>query len=73
MNINKHNAENVGAKLRDHTHPRRHFLKRAHRDWRVWVSVGIMIALILVYAMTDNLSLIPGSQASQPMPADIMP
>jgi len=66
---NKHDVESEGAKSRDHAHPRHHFWKRAHRDWRVWITVVLMIAMILVYVMTDDLSLRPGKRQTQPTPA----
>jgi uncharacterized integral membrane protein len=65
----KHNAESEGAKQRDHEHPRHHFWTRAHTDWRVWLAVLLMLALIFVYVMTDSLSLRPGKNAGQPTPA----
>ena len=69
MVMGKHDVESKGAKARDHVHPRGHFWKHAHRDWRVWVVVVLMLAMILVYVMTDNLSLRPGKRATQPTPA----
>jgi len=69
MSANKHDVESEGAKKRDQTHPRHQFLKNAHRDWRVWLAVVLMLGLILVYVMTDNLSLRAGRRAAQPMPA----
>lgn len=69
MSANKHDVESEGAKPRDHTHSRRPFWKHAHRDWRVWIAVVLMLALILVYVMTDNLSLRPGKSAIRPTPA----
>ncbi len=69
MMANKHDAESEGAKPRDHAHPRGHFWRHAHRDWRVWVGVLLMLALILVYVMTNSLSLRPGQAATQPTPA----
>ena len=68
MSGNKHSVESEGAKPRDHLHTRHHFWKHAHRDWRVWVAVVLMIGLILVYVMTNNLSLRPGKGAAQPTP-----
>jgi hypothetical protein len=68
MNQNTHDAESQGAKPRDHTHPRHHFWKHAHKDWRVWVAVILMLAAMATYVMTDNLSLRPGKPASQPTP-----
>ena len=69
MSDNKHGVESEGAKPRDHAYLRHHFWKHAHRDWRVWIAVLLMLALIIVYVMTDSLSLRPGKGASQPTPA----
>ena len=61
--------ESDGSNPRDHVHPRHHFLKHAHRDWRVWIAVVVMLAMILVYVFTNNLSLQPGMPAAvQPTP-----
>ena len=61
--------ESDGSNPRDHVHPRHHFLKHAHRDWRVWIAVVLMLAMILVYVFTNNLSLQPGKPAAvQPTP-----
>jgi hypothetical protein len=68
MNSKKHDAENQGAKPRDHAHSRHHFWKHAHRDWRVWVALVLMLAMILVYVTTNNLSLRPGKPATQSTP-----
>jgi hypothetical protein len=73
MSANKHRIESEGAKLRDHAHPRHHFWKRAHRDWRVWIAVVLMLAMILVYVMTDGLSLRPGRHAVQSTPEANLP
>jgi hypothetical protein len=73
MSANKHNVESKGAKPRDHARPRHHFLKHAHRDWRVWIVVVLMVALILVYVLTDNLSIRPGEREVEPMPAANLP
>jgi uncharacterized integral membrane protein len=73
MNKFKHNSENEGANPRDHRHPRHHFLKNAHRDWRVWVVTVLMLLAIAVYVVTDNESLRPGKRNSQPVPASNAP
>jgi hypothetical protein len=73
MSTNKHDVESQGAKPRDHAHPRHHFWKRAHRDWRVWCAVILMIALMFVYVMTDNLSLRPRKRPIQPSPEANLP
>lgn len=68
MHQKKHDPESLGSKPRDHAHPRRHYWKRAHRDWRLWLAV-LMIAMILVYVMTDSLAFGPGNSGVEPMPA----
>jgi len=73
MSDHKHDAEDVGAKLRDHTHPRHHFWKHAHRDWRVWTALVLMLAMMLVYVLTEDLSLRPGKHLTQPTPEAILP
>jgi hypothetical protein len=73
MTARKHDVESEGANPRDHTHGRHHLLKHAHRDWRVWIAVGLMLALILVYEISNNLALRPGKRASQPTPEAIAP
>jgi hypothetical protein len=69
MSREKHDVESQGSKPRDHQHPRHHFIRNAHRDWRVWVAVVIMLAMIMVYVMTDSLSLHPRRNATPPVPA----
>jgi hypothetical protein len=69
MSAKTHGGENQGAHPRDHAHPRPHFLKRAHKDWRVWVVVLLMIAMIVVYVVTDDLSRVPGTPPIQRTPA----
>ena len=65
--------ESDGSKPRDHAHQRRHFWKHAHRDWRVWVALVLMIVAIGIYVLTDSLSLRPGKRAVQPTPEALSP
>jgi hypothetical protein len=71
MNGNKHAVESEGAKARDHAHARHHFWKHAHRDWRVWTVVMLMLAMMGVYVITNNLSLRPGKPPIQSTPEAI--
>jgi hypothetical protein len=73
MSKNKHDSESLGAKPRDHAHPPYHFLKHAHRDWRVWLVVTLMLVCMVIYILSDNESLRPGNSARQPMPANTAP
>jgi uncharacterized integral membrane protein len=67
--MSKHDVESEGSKPRDHIHPRHHFWKHAHRDWRVWFGVILMLAMMLVYVMTNDLSFRPGRRPMQQTPA----
>jgi len=73
MSAHKNDVESEGAKPRDHAHPRHKFWKHAHRDWRVWLAVVLMIALMGVYVITNDLSLRPGKHAVQPTPGANLP
>ena len=73
MRNNKHDVESEGAKPRDHAHPRHHLWRHAHQDWRMWLAVVLMLALMCVYVMTDSLSLRPGRPAREPTPATNAP
>jgi hypothetical protein len=71
MNGNKHAVESEGAKARDHAHSRHHFWTHIHRDWRFQVVVVLMLAMMVVYVVSDNLSLRPGKHPIQPTPEAI--
>jgi hypothetical protein len=72
MSENKHDVQSEGSKPRDHIHQVKHTW-RPHLDWRVWLAVLLMLALVLVYVMTNNLSLRPGTPASQQTPTTQVP
>ena len=42
------------------------YWKRAHRDWRIWVAVLLMIAGMIIYVMSEDLSSRPLSRPQQP-------
>ncbi len=37
-----------------------------HRDWRVWVAVGLMLLAMVAYVMSFDESLRPGERNEQP-------
>ena len=45
------------------------YWKRAHRDWRFWVGVLFMSIALIVYVMSDDLSLVPRMHPAQPSPS----
>ena len=65
----KHGSESVGSNPRDRAHPRFQRMKRVHRDWRVWLTVALMLVCMLIYILSDNERLQPGISTTQPMPA----
>jgi hypothetical protein len=46
------------------------YWKRAHTDWRFWFGVMLMFVAMLVYVMSGDLALRPGTRPRQPLPAD---
>ena len=48
-------------------HQKRPYWTRAHRDWRVWVGVVLMLAAMTVYLMTNDLAWGPHIQSQQPL------
>jgi hypothetical protein len=45
----------------------RPYWTRAHRDWRVWVGVVLMLAAMIIYLMTNDLAWGPHTQPRQPI------
>ena len=44
--------------------------KRLHRDWKAWVVVGLMLAAMGMYVLSDDESLPPdGGPPNAPVPA----
>jgi hypothetical protein len=46
-----HGDPNGGSAHQGH----RLYWTRAHRDWRVWVGVVLMLACMMIYLMSDDL------------------
>ena len=51
----QHGDPNGGNVYQGH----RPYWTRAHRDWRVWVGVVLMIGCMIIYLMTGDLSWVP--------------
>ena len=47
--------------------------KQAHKDWRLWVVVAMMLAAILMYVLSMDESLRPGGKLQPTVPADSGP
>jgi hypothetical protein len=43
------------------------YWKRAHRDWRIWFCVVLMLAAMFIYVMSDDLAWRPRVQPTHPI------
>lgn len=70
MSDMRHSVESQGAKPRDHIRLHHRVWRHAKRHWRITIPVALMLLLILVYVVTNSLSLTlrPGRPAVQPTP-----
>ena len=62
MNEIKQHQHQHGDPNGGSVHQGRPYWTRAHRDWRVWVGVVLMLALMIVYLMSDDLAWRPRGQ-----------
>ncbi len=65
----KHPVELQGSKPRDHEHPRQHYIRRAHKDWRLWVIVVLMLAMLMVYVVSNDFTHWGRRPVGPPVPA----
>ena len=54
----------VSEELERGHHEHHPYWKRAHHDWRFWVALVLMLAAMLIYVMTDDLSIAPHIRVS---------
>ena len=60
MNDIKHSRRRHGGPNGDSVHHgHRPYWKRAHRDWRLWGAVFLMLAAMIIYVMSNDLALWP--------------
>ena len=38
------------------------YWKRAHHDWVFWVGLFLMLAAAMIYVLSDDLALLPGTR-----------
>ena len=56
----------------DHHHQQQHKKKKgAHKDWKTWVVIGLMLLAMFLYVISDDEALPPGDPGAtgQPVPA----
>ena len=66
MSESKHRHHQHGEPHHDGEH-QPHYWKRAHRDWKFWMALSLMLAAMIIYVMSDNLAFRPRHQAQQPV------
>ena len=67
MNQTEHGHKPLeGPKSSPIDHGHRPYWKRAHRDWRMWVGVILMLTAMAIYLMTDDLAWRPRLQPLPP-------
>jgi hypothetical protein len=67
MTNHEHGQKHHGQQ---HDHHYAHKRKGLHKDWRTWFVVGLMLLAMVIYVLSFDESLRPGSnKQGQPMPA----
>jgi hypothetical protein len=56
-----------GSKSDNVHHDHRPYWKRAHRDWRFWGAVFLMLVAMIIYVMSNDLAWRPRVQPQQPV------
>ena len=47
--------------------------KPLHKNWMTWVAVGLMLAALVMYVLSDDEALQPGGEAGKGVPIDSPP
>ena len=71
MNQSKHKKQrHSDSHGNDHSQGHPSYIKRAHRDWRTYVAVILMLSGMVVHVMTMDLSEQPADTPSLPAPVE---
>ena len=49
----------------------RPYWKRAHQDWRFWAAVGLMIAAMGIFVLSDNFATLFRSRPQTPISSSV--
>jgi hypothetical protein len=66
MNETEHSHKPHAGPNRENLHSPRPYWTRAHRDWRVWVGVVVMLAAMIIYVMSVDLTFRPHALMAPP-------
>jgi hypothetical protein len=67
MNETHHSHHPHGDPNGGHVPHKGPYWTRAHRDWRVWIGVILMLAAMVVYLMSDDLAWRPHIRSQPPL------
>ena len=42
------------------------YWKRAHKDWRFWIALLLMIAAMIIYVVSEDFAWLPRNRLQQP-------
>lgn len=62
----QHKHDHNGHGHHEHHPPKS---KALHKDWRAWLVIGLMLAAMVAYVLSDDESLQPGLPPGEQMPA----
>ncbi len=65
----EHNHDHHGHDHHGHDHHQHRKPPGLHKDWRAWLVVGLMLAAMLAYVLSDDERLQPGQPMGEEMPA----
>ena len=66
MSENKRSHRHHGEQHHNSDHQgHRPYWTRAHRDWKFWVALSLMLAAMVIYVMSEDLAFRPHRQAQQ--------
>lgn len=67
MSDKKGNHQGYGSDHSSFHESHRPYWKRAHRDWRVWVGVFVMLIAMAIFVMSDYFAWLPRGRLRQPL------
>jgi len=57
--MTQHNHKHSGSHRHEHRDTEEWSARKLHKDWRVWLAVGVMLLAIIVYVLTLDESIVP--------------
>ena len=68
-----HHHDHKGLEEHMHRDPPKRRERKLHRDWRIWVAVILMLVCMMIYLLTMDEAIMPGSPSAGNPPATNAP